>query len=206
MSKVCPFVAKLFSLLLDPNNLELISWDSINGGFIIHNIARFEAHLMRQHFKNTSMSSFFRQLNLYGFKRTSDGRKFRGRGADTWCRFYHPCFNPGQYADLASIKRVKNEPKKVTKSQPTSSISSPAPALPTSYQSSNLGWETTFSPQLTWPASFRGGEDGLQQLFTNFYDPSIQPWIPGFQSLNFGYLTPYPPTLPYLMTDNLLGI
>ncbi|KAJ9052820.1 Flocculation suppression protein [Entomophthora muscae] len=107
MSRISPFISTLFTLISDPSNSELIAWDPCGLGFIIYNIAMFETNLMKQHFKNTSMSSFFRQLNLYSFKRTSDGRKFRGRGQNSWCRFYHMHFSPGNIHDLPLIKRQK---------------------------------------------------------------------------------------------------
>ncbi|KAJ9049013.1 stress-responsive transcription factor hsf1 [Entomophthora muscae] len=106
MSKISPFINSLFRLLSDPSYRNAISWDPNGAGFIIHNIGFFETNLMKQNFKNTTIASFFRQLNLYGFKRTSDGRKFRGRGRDNWCRFYHEHFSPGNTEDLPLIKRI----------------------------------------------------------------------------------------------------
>ncbi|KAI0243679.1 stress-responsive transcription factor hsf1 [Massospora cicadina] len=103
----------MYSLLSDPNYSYALSWDVASKGFIIHNIGFFESNVMRKHFRNTSIASFFRQLNLYGFKRTSDSRKFRGRGRDSWCRFQHDHFSPGNINDLSLIKRTytKKKPK-----------------------------------------------------------------------------------------------
>ncbi|KAJ9085005.1 hypothetical protein DSO57_1018439 [Entomophthora muscae] len=60
---------------------------------------------MKLHFKNANIGSFFRQLNLYGFKRSSDGRKFRGRGRDNWCHFQHPYLLLSDPTALAKIQR-----------------------------------------------------------------------------------------------------
>ncbi|KAI0225291.1 Flocculation suppression protein, partial [Massospora cicadina] len=82
------------------------NWARLHGtGFIIHNIGMFETLLMKRHFRNANMASFFRQLKIYGFIRTSDGRKTRGQGLNAWCRFQHIHFNPGNYAGLIHIRR-----------------------------------------------------------------------------------------------------
>ncbi|KAJ9052821.1 stress-responsive transcription factor hsf1 [Entomophthora muscae] len=114
MPKISPFIKSLFRLLTDPSYRNDISWDPNGASFIIHNIGFFETNLMKQNFKNTTIASFFRQLNLYGFKRTSDGRKFRGRGRDNWCRFYHEHFSPGNTEDLPLIKRIYSGKKPAT--------------------------------------------------------------------------------------------
>ncbi|KAJ9055282.1 hypothetical protein DSO57_1005388 [Entomophthora muscae] len=53
--------------------------------------------------------SFFRQLNLYGFTRTYDGRKSRGKGLDMHCSFYHANFTQLGDIDMTLIRRGKKK-------------------------------------------------------------------------------------------------
>ncbi|KAJ9078182.1 Flocculation suppression protein, variant 2 [Entomophthora muscae] len=74
-------------------------------GFKIHSIREFQNNLLHSYFKHQNIESFFRQLNLYGFKRTTDGRKVRGKGIDACCSFKHQYFIRDKPELIGYIKR-----------------------------------------------------------------------------------------------------
>ncbi|KAI9298209.1 winged helix DNA-binding domain-containing protein, partial [Neoconidiobolus thromboides FSU 785] len=69
-----------------------ISWDVSGDNILIHHIVRFELEVLPIYFDSSRMDSFSRQLNLYGFKRVSDGRKQRSGPLDRGCMFNCPFF------------------------------------------------------------------------------------------------------------------
>ncbi|KXN71096.1 winged helix DNA-binding domain-containing protein [Conidiobolus coronatus NRRL 28638] len=89
--KKCTFVAKLESLIDKCAHTGHIRWN-INGDQIeFENTPEFQAALKSQ-FKVKNIDSFIRQLNIYCFKRTSDGRKQRKDGTVATYSFAHPFF------------------------------------------------------------------------------------------------------------------
>mmetsp|Transcript_17485 Transcript_17485/g.35088 ORF Transcript_17485/g.35088 Transcript_17485/m.35088 type:complete len:362 (+) Transcript_17485:265-1350(+) len=78
-----PFPEKLMEMLaeVDPS---IIGWLSHGRGFKIRNQKVFVDSVMQVHFKHTKITSFQRQLNLYGFRRIT-------RGPDTGA-YYHEFF------------------------------------------------------------------------------------------------------------------
>ncbi|KAJ9058470.1 Heat shock factor protein 3 [Entomophthora muscae] len=68
---------------------------------------------MKRYFKNANLASFFRQLKIYGFERTSDGRKFRGSGRNAFCQFQHPHFKLGGFNELIHVRRQPTKSKSV---------------------------------------------------------------------------------------------
>jgi len=80
---VHPFPSKLLSLLTvaDP---AIIGWLPHGRAFKIKSVRQFTDTTMPDHFKHTKITSFQRQLNLYGFKRLT-------RGPDTG-GYYHEFF------------------------------------------------------------------------------------------------------------------
>ncbi|KAJ9071130.1 Flocculation suppression protein [Entomophthora muscae] len=98
-------------------------------GFVIHSIREFQNNLLHSYFKHQNIESFFRQLNLYGFKRTTDGRKVRGKGIDACCSFKHQYFIRDKPELIGFIKRsyVKRHTKEVkTRTAPAESLHSQA--------------------------------------------------------------------------------
>ena len=79
---------------------DIVSWGEEPCTFVISDTNRFAREVLPQFFKQNKMSSFVRQLNMYDFhKRTSNVNKHI---------FHHPCFERGNEALLANIKRKKN--------------------------------------------------------------------------------------------------
>ncbi|KAI9343448.1 hypothetical protein DFJ73DRAFT_518707 [Zopfochytrium polystomum] len=66
-TKVVPaFLSKLYSIVND-NSSNLIRWSSDGRSFIIENCDEFAKEVLPRFFKHSNLSSFVRQLNMYGF-------------------------------------------------------------------------------------------------------------------------------------------
>ncbi|KAJ9060085.1 hypothetical protein DSO57_1034607 [Entomophthora muscae] len=103
--RVSPFVETLYSLLSDGQYNDIFSWDPSGRSFIIFSIKRFENDILKRFFKNSSASSFFRQLNLYEFRRISDGRKSKNTFKVEMGEFGHSEFLREQPHRLAYVCR-----------------------------------------------------------------------------------------------------
>lgn len=79
----------------------IFSWLPHGRAFGIHKLGLFEEEVMKRFFKQSQISSFRRQLNLYGFLRLSNGRD---SGA-----YYHELFLRGR--PLLSMKMIRTRIK-----------------------------------------------------------------------------------------------
>lgn len=79
-----PFPVKLHNLLEDNLHADIISWQPHGRCFILRNPKEFLAEVMPKYFKQTKLTSFQRQLNLYGFNRLTSGPDKGG--------YYHELF------------------------------------------------------------------------------------------------------------------
>jgi hypothetical protein len=71
------FIHKLYNMLEDPSIQHLISWSSTNDSFVMSPTSEF-SKVLAQYFKHTNISSFVRQLNMYGFhKGIANRMRFR---------------------------------------------------------------------------------------------------------------------------------
>ncbi|KAI0217087.1 hypothetical protein L0F63_003769 [Massospora cicadina] len=125
--RISPFISKLFEILSDANNRHIISWDQDGTGFEIYSLTEFENTIIKNHFKHKTITSFFRQLNLYDFQRTSDGRKTRGKPGMGHCTFRHRYFTLSSPQNLCRVRRQSK--KKPSKQSPPNLASAP-PELP----------------------------------------------------------------------------
>mmetsp|Transcript_19283 Transcript_19283/g.41452 ORF Transcript_19283/g.41452 Transcript_19283/m.41452 type:complete len:330 (-) Transcript_19283:64-1053(-) len=84
----------------------IVSFVDDGKAFLIHKPRSFETDVMPLFFASRRMSSFQRQLNIYGFQRINDG-PFRGA-------YKHNSFIRGQKDLLSQIKRIEKhcKPKK----------------------------------------------------------------------------------------------
>eukprot|EP00977_Amphora_coffeiformis_P021309 scaffold9178_cov176-Amphora_coffeaeformis.AAC.5 len=92
-----PFPNRLFDMLDTCHNegLEsIVSWQPHGRSFIVHKPTQFETKILPRFFSQSKMSSFQRQLNLYGFLRQNSGPD---RGS-----YYHELFLRGR-PDLPKI-------------------------------------------------------------------------------------------------------
>ena len=65
--KPCFFLEKLFKILESNSNKNLIHWSKEGISIIITDSYKFSNKILPIYFKHNSYSSFYRQLNLYGF-------------------------------------------------------------------------------------------------------------------------------------------
>jgi hypothetical protein len=82
-----PFPEKLHLMLgaVEEEGLEhIVSWLPHGRSFMVHKPKEFVAEIMPNYFKQTKLTSFQRQLNLYGFQRITTGSE---RGS-----YFHPLF------------------------------------------------------------------------------------------------------------------
>jgi hypothetical protein len=96
------FPLKLHKLLenSETNGLsDVISWRIHGRAFSVNSLKKFSERVMPLHFNQTKIKSFFRQLNLYGFLRITQGPD---RGA-----YYHELFLRGRPFLASKILRQK---------------------------------------------------------------------------------------------------
>lgn len=96
------FARKLFSILHDEP--QAIDWSGDGETFSIVSMERFTADVLNVYFKHSNLSSFQRQLNLYGFAKV-----LRGANAG---HYHHACFRRGRDDLLDSVRRKPQIKKK----------------------------------------------------------------------------------------------
>ncbi|KAI1172345.1 HSF-type DNA-binding-domain-containing protein [Nemania sp. FL0916] len=99
------FIHKLYNMLEDPNIQHLISWSSSAESFVMSPSHDF-SKVLAQYFKHTNVSSFVRQLNMYGFHKVSDVFHTGNPETALW-EFKHGngSFKRGDLVGLREIKR-----------------------------------------------------------------------------------------------------
>ena len=78
--------------------MNVVSFLSHGRAFAIHKPRRFVAEVLPKFFRQTKLTSFQRQLNLYGFKRITQGQD---NGA-----YWHEYFLKGQPSLSKKMKRI----------------------------------------------------------------------------------------------------
>ncbi|KAM7200958.1 transcription factor SFL1 [Rhypophila sp. PSN 637] len=99
------FIHKLYNMLEDKTIQHLISWTNSSESFVMQPSHEFSKVLAR-YFKHTNISSFVRQLNMYGFHKVSDVFHHGAPDATLW-EFKHGNgnFKRGDLVGLREIKR-----------------------------------------------------------------------------------------------------
>uniref|UniRef100_A0A8C8ZW44 HSF-type DNA-binding domain-containing protein n=1 Tax=Prolemur simus TaxID=1328070 RepID=A0A8C8ZW44_PROSS len=100
------FLAKLWALVDDTVLDDVIGWNENGQTFRVVNEQIFSKDLLPKYFKHSNISSFIRQLNMYGFRKviTSDSR-MTGQEKKVAMEFQHPFFKKGEAGLLENIKR-----------------------------------------------------------------------------------------------------
>lgn len=96
-----PFPEKLHRMLAEVEERgesDVISFLPHGRAFVIHHAERFCREIMPRYFKQSRLSSFQRQLNLYGFTRITSGSDVGG--------YYHELFLQGRPALAIHMRRV----------------------------------------------------------------------------------------------------
>lgn len=99
------FIHKLYNMLEDPSIAHLISWSNSDESFVMSPSNDF-SKVLSQYFKHTNISSFVRQLNMYGFHKVSDVFHTGSPESPLW-EFKHGNgnFKRGDLVGLREIKR-----------------------------------------------------------------------------------------------------
>uniref|UniRef100_A0A1J3EPG4 Heat stress transcription factor A-8 n=1 Tax=Noccaea caerulescens TaxID=107243 RepID=A0A1J3EPG4_NOCCA len=110
-SSVAPFLRKCYEMVDDSSTDSIISW-SPNGdnSFVISDTTAFSVQLLPKYFKHSNLSSFIRQLNIYGFRKV-DAERYE---------FANEGFVRGQKDLLKNINRRKNVQSNEHQSKSTS--------------------------------------------------------------------------------------
>ncbi|GLV45116.1 Heat shock factor [Carabus blaptoides fortunei] len=103
-ANVPAFLSKLWKMVNDPETDQLISWSPGGHSFIIQNEAQFWYNLLPIYYKHNNMSSFIRQLNMYGFHKISSENGGMDCDKDE-IKFFHPFFQQDQPNLIKHIKR-----------------------------------------------------------------------------------------------------
>lgn len=100
-----PFPVKLHQLLEANQYPDIISWQPHGRCFILRKPQEFLTEVMTKYFKQTKLTSFQRQLNLYAFRRISSGVD---KGA-----YYHELFLRGKSTLCTHIFRMRVKGTKI---------------------------------------------------------------------------------------------
>lgn len=121
------FIHKLYNMLEDPNIQHLISWSASAESFVMSPSADF-SKVLSQYFKHTNISSFVRQLNMYGFHKERD--VFHTGNPDTtlW-EFKHGNGN-FKRGDLVGLREIKRRASRHALVHRESNYSKPATSQP----------------------------------------------------------------------------
>ncbi|KAJ0159024.1 Transcription factor SFL1 [Colletotrichum tanaceti] len=124
------FIHKLYSMLEDPSIQHLISWSASAESFVMSPTADF-SKVLAQYFKHTNISSFVRQLNMYGFHKVSDVFHTTSPETALW-EFKHGNgnFKRGDLVGLREIKRRASRHALVHREYPNTKPSPSQPGTP----------------------------------------------------------------------------
>ncbi|KAI0822773.1 hypothetical protein BC628DRAFT_1326322 [Trametes gibbosa] len=106
---VPPFLQKLYEIVNDTANEELIRWSEGGDSFYVLNHEKFAREVLGRWFKHQKFASFVRQLNMYGFHKIphlQQGVLKSDSDNEPW-HFEHPNFHRGQPDLLCLIQRKK---------------------------------------------------------------------------------------------------
>lgn len=98
------FILKLWKMINDPQCDNHIAWSDDGRSFIITDPPKFAQELSK-YFKHNNLSSFIRQLNMYGFRKVTTIENSGLHMGTEDLHFYHLDFVKGEPERLENIKR-----------------------------------------------------------------------------------------------------
>lgn len=144
-------------MLEDKSIQHLISWSATNDSFVMSPSGDF-SKVLSQYFKHTNISSFVRQLNMYGFHKVSDVFHTGSPDSAHW-EFKHGNGN-FKRGDLQGLREIKRRASRHTLTQRES-------APPTSRMSFGINGLTSYDPAME-------GIDRVSALEHHIYDMSTR--------------------------------
>ncbi|CAK9296787.1 unnamed protein product [Gordionus sp. m RMFG-2023] len=105
MSGVPAFLAKLWALVEDLQTNDLIAWSETGMSFNVFNPTNFAKQVLPKYFKHNNMTSFVRQLNMYGFRKIASIEQGSLKTENENIEFFHPYFIRSNPHLLEHIKR-----------------------------------------------------------------------------------------------------
>lgn len=144
------FIHKLYNMLEDSSISHLISWTPSNESFVITPGEEF-SKVLSQYFKHTNVSSFVRQLNMYGFHKVND--TFNSSDYNQW-EFKHGggAFKRGDVESLRAIKRRASRQSMQRDNLQLKSVSLSVPSTPTPDHFTNHS-SATNTPPIIYPTT-----------------------------------------------------
>lgn len=104
------FVNKIWSMINDKSNSELIQWAPDGKSFVVMNRERFVHEVLPKYFKHSNFASFVRQLNMYGWHKVQDVKSgsIQNSSDDKW-QFENEYFRREREDLLENIVRQKSQ-------------------------------------------------------------------------------------------------
>lgn len=99
--RVPPFLSKLFQIVSQTQTDHCVRWSAAGDSFIVADHHIFSKAVLPQFFKHSSLCSFIRQLNTYGFRKRTN----MGSSSDQM-EFFNENFRRGHIDLLCRIKRT----------------------------------------------------------------------------------------------------
>uniref|UniRef100_A0A8C2E852 Si:dkey-18a10.3 n=1 Tax=Cyprinus carpio TaxID=7962 RepID=A0A8C2E852_CYPCA len=92
------FVSKLWTLVEAPSTNDLICWSQDGCSFLVQDEQQFSKEVLPLYFKHSNMTSFVRQLNMYGFHKVvhMDSGLPKSDGQVNCVEFQHENFQRAQ--------------------------------------------------------------------------------------------------------------
>lgn len=100
-----PFPTKLHAMLEDNFYEDVISWQSHGRCFVVRKQEKFVRDVLPQYFKQSKLTSFHRQLNLYGFTR------ILGPGPDKGGYYHEKCLRGRSHLCTHIIRMITKGPR-----------------------------------------------------------------------------------------------
>ncbi|PFH45552.1 hypothetical protein AMATHDRAFT_158762, partial [Amanita thiersii Skay4041] len=113
------FLQKLYEMVNDPKNADLIRWSDAGDSFFVLDHERFAREVLGRWFKHQNFSSFVRQLNMYGFHKIPHLQQgvLRSDSDTEFWNFAHANFHRGQPDLLCLIQRKKQSSQQSEEAQ-----------------------------------------------------------------------------------------